>query len=111
MQNPIDITIQRTEKIRSGGGFSETISTLGPFAVRIYANESRIQRSESGLIGSQQKNFWGLLADDQADIKAGSNVIDVFDVPGLGHFYVVNVYPQVVNGELVGYHVDLERID
>ena len=110
-QNPVVITIQRTEKIRSGGGFNEVESTIGPFTVRIYNKAGQLPKDTHSLAGTKKTEVaWGLLADHAADIKANSNVTDEFDVSGLGHFVVVGVFPQLVNGEIVGYQADLERV-
>jgi len=110
-QNPTEITIQRTEKVDMGGYFDEQTSTLNPFTVRIFQRGSRIPQEVSTLAGTKQVDKgWGMLADYQTDIKAGPNVLDEFDVPDLGHFQVVAVYPQVVQGEIVGYQADLEKV-
>lgn len=110
-ENPTDITVRRTEKVDMGGYFDEVTSEHGPFTVRIFQQGSRIPQEISTLAGTKQVDKgWGMLADYQADIKAGPNVVDEFDVPGLGHFRVVAVYPQVVQGQLVGYQADLEKV-
>ncbi|MBO8169343.1 MAG: hypothetical protein H0Z35_09200 [Thermoanaerobacteraceae bacterium] len=110
-QNPVEITVQRTEKVDMGGYFKEQPSTVGPLTVRIFPQGNRIPQEISTLAGTKQVDkSWGLLADYQADIKAGPNVQDEFDVPGLGHFRVIAVYPQVVQGQLVGYQADLEKV-
>jgi hypothetical protein len=110
-QNPITITIRRTEKVDMGGYFDEVTSQHGPFTVRIFQEASRIPQEISTLAGTKQVDkSWGLLADYKADIQAGPNVKDEFDVPGLGHFRVVVVYQQVVQGQVVGYQADLERV-
>lgn len=110
-QNPVTITIQRTEKVEVGGSFDEVQSELGPYTVRIFPQGNRIPQEISTLAGTKQiDKGWGLLADYNADIKAGPNVLDEFDTPA-GHFLIKAVYPQYVQGQLVGYQVDLERVD
>lgn len=110
-QNPTTITINRTEKIETGGGFEELHCEVGPFAVRIYQQASQAPREVSTLAGTKQVDgTWGMLADWKADIRAGPNVLDEFTAPGLGCFRVVEVYQQIVNGELVGHQVTLERV-
>jgi len=70
-----------------------------------------VPQEVSTLAGTKQVDkAWGMLADWQADIKAGPNVLDEFEVPGMGRFQVLEVYPQRVNGEVVGYQVALERV-
>ncbi len=110
-QNPVTITIQRTEKVDAGGYFDEVISSHGPFVVRIFQQRSSIPQDVATLAGTKQTDkAWSLLADYQADIQAGPNLKDEFDVVGLGHFLVVVVHPQTIQGELVGYQVDLEKV-
>ena len=110
-QNPTTITISRTEKTDVGGYFDETKSKVGPLTVRIYQYGTWTPQEISTLAGTKQVDrTWGMLADWQADIKAGANVLDEFDVFGIGGFRVMEVYPQVVNGNLVGYQLVLEKV-
>ena len=111
-QNPTTITIHRTEKIDMGGYFEEVESEVGPFVVRIYGYGTWLPQEVSTLAGTKQVDkTWGMLVDWQADIKAGPNVLDEFEVLGMGRFQVLEVYPQMVNGELVGYQVALEKVN
>lgn len=110
-QNPIEITIRRTTKQDKGGHFEEVEEDIGPFTVRIFQQSFRAPQETSTLAGTKNiDRGWGLLADHTADIKAGSNVLDEFEVPGLGKFQVIAVYPQIVKGQLVGYQADLEKV-
>jgi hypothetical protein len=110
-QNPTTIIIHRTEKIDAGGYFEEVNSDVGPFVVRLYGYGTWLPQEVSTLAGTKQVDkTWGMLADWQADIKAGPNVLDEFEVPGMGCFQVLEVYPQIVKGELVGYQVALEKV-
>ncbi|NPV52212.1 MAG: hypothetical protein HPY71_01660 [Firmicutes bacterium] len=110
-QNSVLITVKRTEKVDKGGYFDEVKSTVGPFAVRIFVDGGRMPQEVSGLAGTKQVDRgWGLIADYQADLRAGPDVQDEFDVPGLGHFVVKAVYPQVVQGQVVGMQADLEKV-
>jgi len=110
-QNPTTIIIHRTEKIDIGGYFEEVESEVGPFVVRIYQYSTWIPQDVSTLAGTKQVNrTWGMLMDHEADVKAGPNVLDEFEVPGMGRFQVLEVYPQVVKDELVGYQVALEKV-
>jgi hypothetical protein len=110
-QSPTTITIKRTEKAPSGGGFTETVSNKGPFAVRIFGRGGGRSQNVAGLAGTQEvASGWGLLADHLADIRDGANVKDEFDAPGLGHFVVIKVDPQVTDGQVVGYQVELEKV-
>jgi len=110
-QNPTTITIHRTEKIDMGGYFEEVESEVGPFVVRIYQYGTSVPQEVNTLAGTKQVDrTWGMLMDHEADVKAGPNVTDEFEVPGMGRFQVLAVYPQVVKGELVGYQVALEKV-
>lgn len=110
-QNPVEIIIQRTEKIEAGGGFEEKESEVGPFTVRIYQQGTLIPQEVSTLAGTKQVDrTWGMLMDHEADVKAGPNVLDEFEVAGIGKFQVLEVYPQVIKGELVGYQAVLEKV-
>ena len=110
-QNPVEITIQRTEKVDMGGYFDEVESEHGPYTVRIFQKGSRIPQEVSTLAGTKQvEAAWGLLADHEAEIKVGTNVLDEFEVTDLGKFKVLAVYPQLVQGQIVGYQADLEKV-
>ena len=94
-----------------GGYFEEIKSEVGPFAVRIYQYGTWIPQEVSTLAGTKQVDrTWGMLMDHEADVKAGSNVLDEFEVPEMGKFQVLAVYPQIVQGQVVGYQVTLEKV-
>ena len=108
-QNPSDILITRTEKTETEGHFEENTSTVGPFTVRVFKKGVGQPKETSNLGGTGTTDSgWGLIADWQADIKAGTNVKDIFEVPGLGNFAVVSVIPQRIAGQVVAYQADLE---
>ena len=110
-QNPTTITIHRTEKVDQGGYFEEVESKHGPYTVRIFQRGMQIPLEVSNLGGTKQTDRgWGLLAGYEAEIKAGSNVLDEFEVDGLGKFQVLAVYPQIIQGQVVGYQADLEKV-
>lgn len=110
-QNPATITIHRTEKVKDGGGFREVATTAGPFIVRIFQKREIIPKVSSETTGTKQTDTtFGLLADYLSDIRAGPNVKDGFSVDGLGSFVVKQVNQQIVQGQVVGFHVDLERV-
>ncbi|NSW90217.1 MAG: hypothetical protein HPY74_05980 [Firmicutes bacterium] len=110
-QNPLVITISRTEKVETEGHFEEVKTQAGPFSVRIFPKGQRYPKEVSDIAGTKQVDEgWGLLANYQADIKAGPNVSDEFDVTGLGHFRITAVYPQVVMGQIAGYQADIEKV-
>lgn len=110
-QNPVAITIKRTEKMETEGYFTETISQIGPLTVRIFPVGNGSNKVNTDLIGTKGIDTgWGLLADWQADLRAGPNVRDEVEVAGLGLFVVKAVQPQKIQGQVVGYQVDLERV-
>lgn len=109
-QNPTQITIHRKEKVRKGGGYEEVESNLPPIVVRIFITRSLLSQTVSVLAGTKQTDkIYCLLADEHADIKAGPNVTDRFEALG-ETFEVISVQPQVVQGVIVGYQADLERV-
>jgi len=109
-QNPVTITITRKEKIKTEGHFIENISQFSPLTVRIF-QMSRNIKIESQIIGTREIDTgWGLLADWQADLRAGPNVQDEFEVPGMGYFVIKAVYPQKIHGQIIGYQAELRRI-
>ncbi len=110
-QNPVEIIIQRTEKMDKGGYFEEIESERGPYTVRIFQRGMQIPIEISTLGGIKQTDRgWGLLAGHEVEIKAGANVLDEFEVDGLGKFQVLAVYPQIIQGQVVGYQADLEKV-
>lgn len=110
-QNPTTIAINRTEKVRQGGGFSENKTALDPITVRIFQQRDNDIKVVSDMPGIKEKAFdFGLLADHAADIRDGPNTRDEFDVAGLGHFVVTSVTKLLQGGEVVGYQVDLEKV-
>ena len=110
-ENPVQVTIVRTEKIEREGAFQEQTSTIGPLTVRVFQRNSGATPQEvSTLAGTKHVDTkWGLLTDWQADIRAGANVKDEFEAFG-SRFLVVAVYPQISFGQVVGYQADLERV-
>lgn len=110
-QNPVEIMINRTERIDKGGYFDEKESPIGPFVVRIYSAKSSSPQTVSTLAGEKQiDNYFGLLADHEVDIQASATVKDEFEAVGM-MFEVKAVYPQRIQGQVVGYQCELERVN
>lgn len=110
-QNPVTISINRTAKIRQGGGFKEVKSTVGPFVVRIFQGRQQQLTTSSEMIGTQSKGrTYSLLAPHDADIRSGTDVLDTFEAPGIGSFKVSEVIQEIVAGQVCGYQVDIERV-
>ena len=84
-QNPVEITIERTEKTASGGGRKIEKSTLGPFTVRIFQQGGKqitVNTSASTAGTRQDAPMWAFLADENADIKCTSTITDEFEAFG-----------------------------
>lgn len=109
-QNPVAITISRTEKVKTEGHFEENKTSVGPFTVRVFKQTTQPSKVQSELAGTKQtENTWGMLADYLADLQAGPLVLDEFDCP-LGHFQIAGVTPQLLKDEVAGYQADLTRV-
>ena len=110
-QNPVSIVITRTEKAETEGRFAENTTQVGPLTVRIFQINKAGVRLDSGIAGTRSVDpDWGLIADWQADLRAGPNVRDEFEVAGLGFFVIKAVYPQKIQGQVVGYQAELEKV-
>ncbi|ACV64904.1 hypothetical protein Dtox_4237 [Desulfofarcimen acetoxidans DSM 771] len=110
-QNPVTIIINRTEKVEANGYFNDIPSQVGSLVVRIFQVNGNGNRIESHLVGTKELvHDWALLADWQADLRAGSHVRDEFEVPDMGFFVIKSVYPQRVQGQVVGYQAELEMV-
>jgi len=107
----VTIIITRKEKVETEGRFAENTSQVGPFTVRVFQANDRDVKTDTHLVGTRMIDAgWGLLADWQADLRAGPNVRDEFELPGLGVFVVKAVYPQRVLGQVAGYQAELEKV-
>lgn len=109
-QNPTEITIRRVRKVRSGGGYSESVSSVGPLTVRLYTAGKSALTVVSTTAGTKQTDErYSLLADAAADLKADTETIDTFEAYGQ-RYRVLIVHPQIVDGQTCGYQVELERV-
>jgi hypothetical protein len=109
-QNPVEVTIKRTEKTKAAGRLEETITEAGPFTVRIFAAKSTSPEKITTLAGERLVDrSYEMLATSQADMQASSIVKDEFEAFGM-HFIVKTVYPQIVHSEVIGYRCELERV-
>ena len=109
-QNPTTIIIQRTELPRSGGGRSKIETTLDPITVRITVASTKMgdqyHVTDPGIVKADP---YYLIAEHDADIRAGTDVTDAFET-NLGKFRIKTVYPQRMHGEIVGIQAGLERM-
>jgi hypothetical protein len=100
-ENPTEITIEREEYIPSGGGRKKVKSTVGPFRVRIFTQGGKQMAVKvvSGTAGTKHDDdTWAFLADSEADIRAGANVIDEFTIDGI-RFRVTMAIPRYWQGQ------------
>jgi len=111
-ENPVQVTISRTERVEQNGAFAEVKSQHGPYTVRLFQNLSqRSAREVTVTPGTKQTDTrWGLAADESADLRAGPDVTDEFEVAGVGSFRVTAVYPLMLAGATYGYQAELERV-
>ncbi|MBB6673014.1 hypothetical protein H7C19_20235 [Cohnella nanjingensis] len=110
-QNPVEILLERTSKVRAGGGYRDEKSSHGPFTVRIYMASSAGANEKSSTVGTKNVSAtFSLLADASADIRAGTDVTDRFEAAGVGSFEVSDVVPIMLQGEICGYQVKLEKV-
>lgn len=111
-QNPVEITISRTETMPKGGGREVKRTTLGPFIVRIFNQKSRqmIVNTSNTVAGIRQTDkSWGFIADANADIKATASITDEFDAYGL-HFKVNEVVARYSCGVLTSIDGSMEVV-
>lgn len=121
-ENPSDITITRTEKVREGGGFRDVETTVGTVRARLYQEAtgrsgSDVLQSTAGLKEIDAR--WGLLLPPEMTapngstiptaLRAGPNVLDTFETV-LGKFEVLAVYPRQDQGEVWGWAATLQKV-
>jgi len=113
-QNPVTVTIERKERALTDGHFAETVREVGSYTVRIFLNRrSKLSPSETSDIGGRtvQTTSFSMLCDASVDVKKEPNITDYVNVPLLGKMEVDNVTPLIVNGQVVGYQVDLVGVE
>jgi hypothetical protein len=110
-QNPTEISIRVTQKIKSGGGFEEVKSQIGPLTVRIFAGSREQANIVSERAGRKEvSDSYSLLADYTANLPSGPDVAMEFEAYPYGKFRITSVHPQIVQGEICGYVAGLERV-
>lgn len=89
-ENPVEISIHRVLFLPDGaGGRQKQEEDLPPFQGRIVPSKQQIKKRQDEA-GDLRISAWILIAPWDADIKAGSDVIDTFRVNGQ-NFKVVRV--------------------
>ncbi len=113
-QNPVTVTIERKERALTDGHFVETVREVGSYTVRIFLNHrNKPSPSETSDIGGRtvRTTSFSMLCDASVDVKKEPNITDYVNVPLLGKMEVDNVTPLIVNGQVVGYQVDLVGVE
>lgn len=111
-ENPVEITIERTEKKPKGGGREIVKSTVGPFVIRIFNQKGK----DLGLVtltqtaGIRQENrTYAFLADAETDIRCSPECADEFTAYGK-RYRVTNVVERYWQGELTSKDGTLEEV-
>lgn len=111
-QNPTEIIIRVTQKVKSDGGFEEVTSQIGPLTVRVFvglrAPKADIVSERAGR--KEVSDSYALLADHTAGLPSGPDVVQQFEAYPYGKFRIMSVHPQIVQGEICGYVCELERV-
>lgn len=112
-QNPTNVTIHVTQRMKVDGGFEEVKSLIGPLTVRIFVGSRPLKAdavSEKGGRKEVSKSY-SLLADYTANLpSSGPDVTQEFDAYPHGKFRITSVHPQIVENEICGYVAELERV-
>ncbi|KFN07302.1 MULTISPECIES: hypothetical protein [Paenibacillus] len=109
-QNPTEVTIGVTQKVKSGGGFEEIKSQIGPLTARIFVESRERAEIVSEKAGRKEvSDSYSLLADYTANLPSGPDVTQEFEAYPHGKFRITSVHPQIVQNEICGYVCDLER--
>ena len=111
--NPATITVHRTAKTRSGGGFAETETDLPSFTGRLFLGSAgglgRDKWDAATRGADKPGNQWWLLAPHDADVKADEDTIDTFDLNG-ERYQVDTMLPVMVDGEVVSKQCVLTKL-
>ncbi len=108
-ENPVDVTIHRVLFLPDGaGGRQKQEEDIPPFQGRIMPSKQQLKKRQDEA-GEMQISAWTLIAPWDADIKAGSNVIDTFQVNGRS-FRVVRVIPRKFIGKAYSIQAVLDEV-
>ena len=111
-ENPVEVTIDRTEKRPKGGGREIVKTTVGPFTIRIFAQKGKsigvvTLATTPGI--RQEDRTYAFLAAADADIQCSPAVQDEFTADGM-RFRVTTVMRRYWNGELTNIDGTLEEV-
>jgi len=107
--NPTTVNVRRREYVPDGGGRKVVESEPGEHTILLYSRFAG-RTDVAGTAGRREKVIWLALADADADLKWGANVVDEFDVEGLGTFRIVDGQPIKAEDEIAGYYLTLELV-
>ncbi len=111
-ENPVEITIERTEKKPKGGGREIVKSMAGPFTIRIFAQKGK-SMGVTTLVTTpgirQEDRSYAFLAEATADIRCSPDVTDEFAAYGR-RFRVTDVVQRYWQGELTSIDGTLEEV-
>ncbi len=112
-RNPTIVTINRSVFSASSGGRTETESTVGPISLALYNNVVRTAPKASDISRDAvkyDKVEWSAIAKKDADIRAGANVIDTFEVANVGTFRVHTIVDITTDTTITGKLILLEML-
>jgi hypothetical protein len=112
-QNPVDVTIHVTRRVRAGGGFEEEKFSVGPLTVRVFIGSRPLSAEVvSERAGRKEvSDKYSMLADYAADLpESGPDVSQEFTAYPYGKFKIISTHPQIVQGEVCGFIAELERV-
>ena len=108
-QNPSDIVIQRKGQKREAGKIVN-VNTVLPFQrMRLYVSGGSENVIVETIGEKQTDRYYRLLAPWDADIQAGTEVKDTFEIDG-EKYEVKAVHPQSTHGQIVGKQCQIERV-
>lgn len=108
--NPTEIKIKQIIKVLKEGYYDEEEKEY-TLIVRIYHQQKSDIQISSNTIGTVYKSKrYGMLADSTVNLEITPKSDIEFDSI-YGHMKITAIYPQIINGELCGYQVDLDKID
>ncbi|EAA0008363.1 TPA: hypothetical protein ACMVTQ_003556 [Clostridioides difficile] len=108
--NPTNITITSIKKTEIDGAFEETETEI-KCVVRIFNEKTAEKQTSSEKQGTFSSiRTYGMLVSNDVILEVNSRDSLEFECI-YGRMKIVNIYPQIVKGELCGYQCSLERID
>jgi len=108
-ENSVVITIERTAFVQNAsGGRDEQVSVLPSFRGRIVPSKQQTRKVQDEA-GEMQTSAWVLIAPWNAEVRAGSGIIDTFQADGR-NFQVMRVIPRRFANQIYAIHAVLEEV-